>query len=280
MDLDLVRRVYARQVLALAGVGENAALEQAFAKVHREQFLGPPPWKLATPTGEYQTIPLQDTVVVYQDALFALDPGRGVNNGSPSLHARWLHALGPRRGDRVIHLGAGSGYYSAILGELVGAEGTVIAVEYDPHLADLARLNLAVFDNIRVVVGDGTRFPAEPADGIYVNFGVESPMSSWIDNLRDRGRLVFPLGYREAKRIAGGGFKIERRGSSFAASYLGPAYFIPAEGTEASPTDQRVRLKAAFEGSLARNVKSFIWQKDAPAARCWFAAEDWAFSYE
>jgi protein-L-isoaspartate(D-aspartate) O-methyltransferase len=77
--------------------------------------------------------------VVYQDMLFALASQRGVNNGSPSLHARCLHALSLREGERVAHIGAGTGYYTALIAHLVGAEGHVLAVEFDPALADLAR---------------------------------------------------------------------------------------------------------------------------------------------
>ena len=67
--------------------------------------------------------------------LVVLDPARGLNNGSPSLHALMLHHLAVRPGDRVLHVGAGAGYYSAMLAELAGPEGSVIAIEYDPRLA-------------------------------------------------------------------------------------------------------------------------------------------------
>jgi protein-L-isoaspartate(D-aspartate) O-methyltransferase len=61
--------------------------------------------------------------VLYQDLVIALDPARGVNNESPSLHAKLLEALGPKPGERILHVGAGAGDYSAILAELVGPGG-------------------------------------------------------------------------------------------------------------------------------------------------------------
>ena len=78
-------------------------------------------------------------------------PERGVNNGSPSLHAGWLHALSLRDGERVAHVGAGTGYYTAILAELVGRKGRVLAIEFDPALTEAARANLADRPNVTVI---------------------------------------------------------------------------------------------------------------------------------
>ncbi|MDP1051514.1 hypothetical protein, partial [Klebsiella quasipneumoniae] len=64
-----------------------------------------------------------------------LDAARGINNGSPVLHARWLHALQPRAGEVVAHIGAGKRYYTSILSQLVGPRGKVLAVECDAKLA-------------------------------------------------------------------------------------------------------------------------------------------------
>ena len=108
----IVRRAYAAQMLAVAGVDDDPALFDAFAAVPRELFLGPPPWSLALPGG-YVALPKADPVLAYQDVLFALAPERGVNNGSPSLHARWLHRARIRPGECVVQAGAGTGYYTA-----------------------------------------------------------------------------------------------------------------------------------------------------------------------
>ena len=93
-ELKVVRRAYARQMTAVAGV-DNATIEAAFAVVPREAFLGPPPWTASSPFTGYCPLPSRDPVVVYQDLVIALDPARGVNNGSPSLHTNLLNALGP-----------------------------------------------------------------------------------------------------------------------------------------------------------------------------------------
>src|SRR3712207_5035132 len=162
-DLAVIRGAYARQILA-AGITDDSRLEEALAAVRRERFLGPPPWAMVRHVGGRQLLPTSDPAVLYQDALFALAPGQGINNGSPSLHAGCLHALSLQEGERVVHLGAGTGYYTALLAHLVGDAGHVLAVEFDPALADLARAHLAGRRNVTVVSGDGAEWPQEAVD--------------------------------------------------------------------------------------------------------------------
>ena len=107
--LRIIRRAFARQMLAVAGVADDARLEAAFATVPRERFLGPPPWRILTFDRRHHALASADPLVVYQDALFTLAPERGVNNGSPALHAHWLHRLAPPAGTTVFHIGAGTG---------------------------------------------------------------------------------------------------------------------------------------------------------------------------
>ena len=80
-ELAIVRRAYARQMLAILGV-DNPPIEAAYAAVPREAFLGPAPWTASSPFTGYRPLSGRDPVVLYQDLLIALDPARGVNNGS------------------------------------------------------------------------------------------------------------------------------------------------------------------------------------------------------
>lgn len=98
-----LREAYASAMLAKAGVTDRA-LEAAMAKVPREDFLGDPPW-LAREWGQEQSVSTIDPADIYRDVLVVLDGEKGLNNGSPSLHAAGLHALGPRPGDTVVHIG-------------------------------------------------------------------------------------------------------------------------------------------------------------------------------
>lgn len=174
--------------------------------------------------------------------MFGLIPERRVNNGQPSLHATLIAAAAPSDGERVVHVGAGVGYYSAIMAYLVGATGRVTAIEIDPGLARCARANVVDWPQVTVVHGDGTSMTYSPANVIYVNAGVTHPANIWLDALADGGRLILPLttidGFIPPKlmdpRPHGGVFLITRRGTGFQARMLAPLSIIPCEGLRTS----------------------------------------------
>jgi len=287
-DMAVIRRAYARQMLTLAGISEDIRLEAAFAAIARERFLGNPPWTISRGSGGYEPLPSHDPVVLYQDVLLALAPHRGVNNGSPSLHAGWLHALSLHEGERVAHIGAGMGYYTAIIAELVGEKGQVLAVEFDPVLAEAARANLKGWPNVTVVEGDGAQWPREDVDAVYVNFSVERPAEAWIDCLKPEGRLIFPLGLPRSKpsprggthALHGAGLRVTRHADGLAVQWLNRAFFVWAEGELSKPGPEREALQAAFEGGGIEFVRSLIWQQAAPPGRCWFTGSGWALCYD
>jgi protein-L-isoaspartate(D-aspartate) O-methyltransferase len=285
--LDAARRMFARQMVGLTGAA-NERLEAAFATVPRERFLGAEPWQVRFGAAGFVSLPSNDPVYAYQDVLIALDAKRGVNNGSPSLHARLLHALDPRPGGVICHIGAGTGYYSAILAALVGPTGRVTAVEYDEALANQARANLAHLPNVDVIHGDGSLWPQSEVDAIYVNFAVERPAAAWIEQLHPQGQLMFPFGVA-GRTASPGGPRHTRQGAVFVmtkgedqhpARMVCPASFVCAEGDLQASSDERQKLAAAFSGGGAEFVQSLIWGRPIDPARCWYAATDWAFSYE
>ncbi len=287
-ELAVIRRAFAKQILALVGIESDARLEQALAAVPRERFLGDPPWQISHALRGYEKVHSHDPAVLYQDALFALLSRRGINNGSPSLHARWLHALSLREGERVAHLGAGGGYYTAIMAHLVGSEGHVTAVEFDPALAALARTNLAGHANVTVIEGDGADWPREAVDAVYVNFSVERPADEWIEHLRPDGRLVFPLGVPRPKpspwggthALHGAGLCVMQRNDGLSVRWLGPAFFVCAEGRLSPAGAEREALQGAFERGGIEFVRSLIWKENASPGRCWFTGSGWSLSYD
>jgi protein-L-isoaspartate(D-aspartate) O-methyltransferase len=136
-ELAIVRRAYAKHVLANADV-DDAPVGAAFAAVRREHFLGPGPWPmLRWPRwpGRYVPTPSDDPVYLYQDALVGIIPERDLNNGQPSLHAMLIAAASARPDEHVVHIGAGVGYYTAILAHMAGERGRVTAIEFDGGLA-------------------------------------------------------------------------------------------------------------------------------------------------
>ena len=152
MNPSEIRRRYAESLCATAGVSARALMD-AFARVPRERFLDAGPWGIAQPldpADPYRMTPDTGLEHVYADVAIAVDPARKLNNGQPSTHARWIAAVGPRSGESVLHIGCGTGYYSAILAELVGPSGRVTAIEVDPDLASRATGCLAPWPQVRV----------------------------------------------------------------------------------------------------------------------------------
>jgi protein-L-isoaspartate O-methyltransferase len=184
-ELSVIRTAYAKQIMAEAGVCD-ARLEKAFAGVRRENFLGPGPWEIVR-DGSYVRTPDADPAHIYTNDLIGIIPERQINNGEPSFHASLISRAAPADGEHVVHVGAGTGYYSAIFAELVGKDGHVTAVEYLPELAMRAKANLLQFSNVDVLQGDGAATPFRAASVVYVNAGATRPADMWLDQLRVRG---------------------------------------------------------------------------------------------
>jgi protein-L-isoaspartate(D-aspartate) O-methyltransferase len=102
-----------------------------------------------------QVVEVTDSAQLYHDVAVVLDPSRSLTNGNPGTVGPWLEALSLSMGKFVFHLGCGTGYYTAIMAELVGPKGRVTAIEIDPALAAQARANLSRYSNVEVVQGDG-----------------------------------------------------------------------------------------------------------------------------
>jgi protein-L-isoaspartate(D-aspartate) O-methyltransferase len=122
--VDQARQSYAAELRFTARV-RSPAVVNAFAMVPREQFVGPGPWRIKSPMdlGEYWTTDDDNPSHVYHDVLIALDESRGINNGQPSLWAYLFDHLELVPGEQALHLGCGTGYYTAIIAELVGRAG-------------------------------------------------------------------------------------------------------------------------------------------------------------
>jgi protein-L-isoaspartate(D-aspartate) O-methyltransferase len=293
-ELAIVRNAYAKQVLAAAGVAD-AGIERAFASVSRERFLGPGPWKMyrlsAAVAGSYGQTPDADPVYVYVDQVVGLISERGVNNGQPSLHARLVASANIQAGEHVVHIGAGTGYYSAIMAQLVGPTGRVEAIECDPALAARARENLSELSNVTVLEADGSVVTINAADVIYVNAGVTHPAEPWLEGLGDGGRLIIPLttnanflvpgtAFDPAKAMRSGAyFHIQRQGPEFEARCLLPTMIIPAQGGARDDASERA-LAAAFAKGGWQQVTKLIRNQDIQDDRCWLKTRaGWSLTY-
>ncbi len=142
-----------KQVLAAARVWD-VRIENAFASLRRADFLGPGPWPILRWLRFYVPTPDPEPVYLYTDDPVGIVPERRINNDQPSLHAGLMAQAQIEQGDHVVHIGAGTGYYTAILAHLTGPAGRVTGVEYDAGLAVRATANLSG-TRVRVVQGDG-----------------------------------------------------------------------------------------------------------------------------
>jgi protein-L-isoaspartate(D-aspartate) O-methyltransferase len=192
--VEQLRRFYSEELRIVAGL-ESPELVSAFARVPRERYLGAPPWKFSSGNSlnrsSYRTT--SDAGDLYHDVFVALKSERFLNNGQPSMIARLIAALKLSPGKRVFHCGCGTGYYTAIMAEVVGSEGSVVAAEIDSTLAGIAVTNLKDYDQVKVLSGDGAEVDPVACDAILINAGVTHPHPAWLDGLSEGGVLVLPL---------------------------------------------------------------------------------------
>jgi protein-L-isoaspartate(D-aspartate) O-methyltransferase len=270
------RRSYAQNITALAGmdpgIGMGREIAEALASIPRERFVTPPPWRIVSPEGKTYGVS-DDPAVLYQNVLVPLSMGRGLNNGQPSLHAMCLNALAPKKGESVVHVGAGTGYYTAMLAMLVGDAGKVDAYEIEPELARQAAENLAEFPQVTVHSQSGTEGQLPPCDVVYVNAAAAEPLAIWLDPLRPQGRLLFPL---EPEGDAGQMLLVTRNGDgSFPARFLCGVQFVSCVGAQ-NANAARV-LDAAFRKGNWSQVRQ-LHRNDQPDDSCWCAGRGWWLS--
>jgi protein-L-isoaspartate(D-aspartate) O-methyltransferase len=189
------RSWYAEDLKLQAPVRRNIAIVEAFAAVARERFFEPGPWPILSDRygGDYLLTPDDDPRWIYHDVLVVIDHTRGLNNGLPSFWARNFDHLDLKRDQRVMQVGAGTGYYTAVLAEIVGPNGHVTAIECDDGLAARARINLGPWRQIDVVHGDGRTHDPGEVDIIIVFAGSTHPAPLWLDRLAPGGQLLMPL---------------------------------------------------------------------------------------
>ena len=150
--LEEAHTLYARMMAAASG-SSDPRLERVFEQVPREAFLPPGPWHVLVNQRVVET-PSAHPAHLYQNALVVLDRQKGINNGEPFLHAGWIGAVAPAPGETVVQVGAGGGYYTALLSMLVLPDGEVEAYEVDEVLAFQARRNLVPFHNCLLYTSD------------------------------------------------------------------------------------------------------------------------------
>jgi protein-L-isoaspartate(D-aspartate) O-methyltransferase len=163
----------------------------------------------------------------YED--YALEIGEGQTISQPSVVAKLVQLAAVEASDRVLEIGTGSGYLTAVLAQLARF---VFSVERIPKLAQSAGHRLAElgFSNVTVQVMDGSlgwRAHA-PYDVIVVSAAAPSVPRALTDQLAQGGRLVLPVGNRRVQQL----LLVQRRGQELLESQHGSASFVPLVGCE------------------------------------------------
>lgn len=170
----------------------------------------------------------------------SLPIGHGQTISQPSTQATYLEALALTGRERVLEVGTGSGYQTALLAMLAGE---VVTVERIGALAQSAKraLDEAGVRNVLVVTGDGTLGwrPRAPYDGIGVSAAGPRVPQPLVEQLADGGRLVAPVEVERGQTL----HRVTRRGDACDVEDLGPVQFVPLVGrhgfgTERKPGDQ------------------------------------------
>ncbi|SHL18427.1 methyltransferase, FxLD system [Actinacidiphila paucisporea] len=169
--------------LAASGHVVSPTVEQAMRAVPRHSFV-----PQATLAASYAN----DVVNIKND-----DSGVMISCASqPGVVATMLEQLQARPGERILELGAATGYNAGLLATLVGPEGHIVTIDVDQDIVDGARAHLADagFTNVEVVLGDGALGWAEgaPYDRIIATVGAHAVPTAWLDQLAPNGRLLAP----------------------------------------------------------------------------------------
>lgn len=167
----------------------------------------------------------------YEDS--ALPIGSGQTISQPLVHARALEQLALTGKERVLEIGTGSAYQTALLAQLAAQ---VFSIERFPALLDRARQVLAQAQvrNVSVLLGDGTLGWREyaPYDAMIVSAGAPHVPPALEEQLADGGRLLIPLGDRDEQMLT----LLTRRGESYERRDIVPVRFVPLIGAGGWPS--------------------------------------------
>ena len=189
------RRFLAEEIRVTANI-RSPRIVDAIASVARDKFLPPGPWMIrgmADVFGPPRYTDDADPRHVHHDISVAIDQSRQLYNGQPSLIARWFEEAGVAEGQRIVHIGTGTGYFTALLAHIVGPAGHVHGIEVDPDLARQAGANLADRPWVAIEQGNGAADLPCDNDAVLVHAGATHVLDAWLDALRDGGRLLVPL---------------------------------------------------------------------------------------
>jgi len=172
-------RIKLVEMLKLEGRIKTKKVEKAFLEIPRENFV-------------------PDEIKKYAYADTPLQIGNGQTISAPHMVAIMVEELDIKMGQKILEIGAGSGYHAAIVSKLVGKKGHIYTIERFSSLADVSKKNLEKtgITNVTVVTGDGSEGLPKyaPYDRIYVTCAAPDVPKPLIEQLKDGGKLMIPVG--------------------------------------------------------------------------------------
>ena len=202
--------------LVQRGVIHSPAVRDAFATVPRHRF-----------------VPQADLADAYSDrpVFIRWDAETPISSSTqPTMMAIMIEQLCLEPGNRVLEIGAGSGYNAAIMAHIVGDTGNVVTVDIDQDIVDEAAANLSKtgFHNVTCVCGDGFKgVPTEQFyDRVIVTVGAYDVSPHWVEQLKDGGILVAPQWFRGANLSVA----LQKRDGELTGLSASPCTFIPIRG--------------------------------------------------
>ncbi len=210
-DFTTLRDRMVERQIAARGL-DDPKLLAAFRAVPREQFV----------SADY-------AVYAYQDSPLPIESGQTISQ--PYVVALTIYAAGIGPGDKVLEVGAGSGYAAAVIGQIAGE---IVAIERHHELVELARQRMKRlgYGNVQIFEGDGTLgWPLEaPFDAIVAAASGSHVPQSWIAQLKLGGRIVMPLGSPHGVQSL---VKVTKQGDgTLIQEDLGGVRFVPLIGAE------------------------------------------------
>jgi protein-L-isoaspartate(D-aspartate) O-methyltransferase len=197
------------KMLMAEGLLKSRRAIKAFGEVPRENFL-----------------PDSLKGLAYSDTPLPIPGGQTIS--APHMVAVMSEYLDVNDGQKILEIGAGSGYQAAILSKMAPG-GKIYTVEVVPELTEFAKKNLADYKNVHVFSGDGSIGLPEyaPYDRIIATAGCPSIPKPWMDQLKENGRIVAPVGGMYEQRL----ILLEKKNGKILETDLNfPCVFVPLRG--------------------------------------------------